>query len=128
LTPSGLYAGESFQFSLDKDRLMNTAAKIVKGMFYHVAGYPLPPDYGARAVPLEDFIEGLSGLPATTQRLYRRLCKQPEVQIGEGVFSYRFFPPDEDVNTSFWIFMFYRSIGFMGVTGKTATLEAEYPT
>src|SRR5205823_3119728 len=60
-TMSGLYAGKSFTYTLEADRLQRTAAKIVKGLFFHISGYPLPDGYGSVAVTAESFCEVLKG-------------------------------------------------------------------
>ena len=123
-TTSGLYAGESFAYSLESDRLMKTCIKIVKDLFYHTTGQPLPEGYEAIAVPLENFCQWLERITRLRSASFSFLQTQPETEIGRGVFSYRTCRRDADPNTSLWLLQFYRSVRFIGGTARNVVAEA----
>jgi len=103
---------------LDVKRLDRTAAKIIKGLFYHTKGYPVPANYSVLAKNLELFMAKPSSVEIA-KLIYNYLlpkCSwvEPTV-IGNDVFRYQIFFESDDVNTVFILMQFYQRWRYFGL-------------
>ena len=102
---------------LDVQRLDRTVNKIVKGLFYHVRGYPVPAAYKVLATNLDLFMEKPNSVELAKlirNYLLPKCSWVTPTVIGEGVFTYQFFSEDDDPNTAFVLMMFYGRWRFFG--------------
>jgi len=67
-SPEGIYLGNSMSYEVNFERLNRTAARIVKGLYMHVTGQPLPANYVACALFSESLI-------AENQNTYVRMLE-----------------------------------------------------
>jgi hypothetical protein len=109
---------------LDVQRLDRTASKIVKGLFYHVKGYPVPRSYKILATNLDLFMEKPSSVEVA-KLIYNYLLPKcswikPTV-IGNNVFSYQIFYEDDDPNTVFVLMVFYERWRYFGLVMEPST-------
>jgi len=105
-------------FGLDVQRLDRTAKKIVKGLFYHVKGYPVPANYKVLAANLDLFMEKPLSVELA-KLIYNYLLPKcswikPTV-IGNDVFIYQVFFEDDDPNTVFVLMQFYKRWRYFGL-------------
>jgi hypothetical protein len=103
---------------LDVNRLDRTVAKIVKGLFYHTKGYPIPVNYKVEAANLDLFMKKPSSVEMAKLIVNYLLPKcswiKPTV-IGNDVFSYQICFDEDDPNTVFMLMVFYGRWRYFGL-------------
>lgn len=99
----------------DNSRVQATVTRIIKGLFYHQTGRPLPREYEANAFEVEDTPEMM---PPQLYEVWETLKTCPQQDI-RNMFSYRFYVMSANPNCSWWLMQFYESILFMGLTRRT---------
>jgi hypothetical protein len=103
---------------LDVQRLDRTAKKIVKRLFYHTKGYPVPANYKVLAANLDLFMKKPVSVDLAKLIVNYLLPKcswiMPTV-IGNDVFTYQVFFEDDDPNTVFVLMQFYQRWRYFGL-------------
>jgi len=105
-------------FGLDVQHLDRTAKKIVKGLFYHAKGYPIPANYKVLAANLDLFMEKPVSVELAKLIVNYLLPKCSWIKpttIGNDVFSYQVFFEDDDPNTVFVPMQFYKRWRYFGL-------------
>jgi hypothetical protein len=118
-TKSGLYVGKTFLMKLDAERILRIVGKIIRGLFYHHLGRPLPADYQV-VCHTTNFVDRLWSDPASNPIrtvLVPWLFTQPSREIGSsGVFRYRWVNLPDAPNMTFFTLRFYDKVEFFGFT------------
>jgi len=99
-SPGGVLLGHSPGFLINRPRLQRCIGKIVRGLFYHHYGRPLPLRY---------LVEDYRMDPNFPDEFKREIARLPLIEIGGGVFGYRFLVSPDEPEIGFWFLMFYRS-------------------
>lgn len=110
-TDSGIYLGHAPVLKFDQDRVNRVSQRIVRGLFFHEKGYPLPAGYEVSGL-LKQF--GMEPL-LETLRQHGVSFPAPRI-IQSGVFAYTFRATSEDPNTTMWLALFYQKLPFVGIT------------
>jgi hypothetical protein len=114
-------------FGLDVKRLDRTATKIVKGLFYHAKGYPIPASYRVLATNLDLFMAKPSSVELAKLIFNYLLPKgswiEPTV-IGNDVFRFQIFFEEDDPDTVFIIMVFYGKWRYFGLVFEPTTPAA----
>jgi len=120
-TQSGLFAGWGTTLRLDYPRILKTAEKIIRGLFYHTTGQPLCRDYSVwcRLGNL-----GFEELPSEARAVLERdvipeLATKPIIHVGSQVFRFRYGLSQDDENAAFFLLGFYERFDFVGFTYPT---------
>ena len=106
-TSEGIYLGAHPIIELEKERFDRVSERIVRGLFYHEMGSPVPAEYVVFNYPQEG---GLTRLGASLEG--RKF--PPLKTVGEGSFSYTFMASVENPNASIWLSFFYGRLPFVG--------------
>lgn len=108
-TESGIYLGTAPVLKIQKERFDRVAQRIVRGLFFHEKGYPVPQGYLVLNIPhqfgIDHVLEVLKDVRIPPLRL-----------VGDGRFAYTFRCTDEDPDSGVWISFFYRNLPFVGFT------------
>lgn len=107
-TPQGLWAGTAPTFKPDWARLDRTADRMVRGLYFHEFGSPIPASH--RVMARIDV-----GLVASQDVIDRVFSKATVRTVWPGVFAYAFAATDDRVGTA-WTLVFYGSAAFVGIT------------
>jgi hypothetical protein len=116
--PTGLLT-PGFTITVKTERLLKTVERTIRGLYYHVSNNePLPA--GSRVwASLYDqaMVEDNEALKAELQNtVVPALAQEPEVQLGDGTFAYRYArDPDHRCCTAWWL-VFFRRFRFVGLT------------
>ena len=100
-------------------RVVRSMVRITKALYYHHAGAVLPPGVGVE-VGAEPQWHHLDEAP----ELIRKLDSQPLVDVGEGVFQYRYLINEEVVGVSIWFLLFYRAVPWITITSSMPARHA----
>ena len=114
-------------FGLDVKRLDRAAMKFVKGLFFHVKEYPVPPNYKVLEANLDLFMEKPSSIKLA-KLIYNYLLPKcswikPTV-IGNDVFSYQVFWEEDDPNTMFILMVFYGRWRYFGLVMENGVSDS----
>ena len=122
-SPQGIFVGTKLGYEVRFDRLFRVLERIVKGLFFHEAGYPLSLDYRP-LIHSRDTIADLSlDFQGEMQRnIISPLWNRDSKEIGTDTFQYRFQLFDEDPHLSAWGLTFFGSIEFLASTGPAKLL------
>jgi hypothetical protein len=127
-TPAGLYLGDAPGFMADLGRLSRVARRVITGLYFHEFGERLPDTH--EAVAWQE--SGLQRVGEATRAQLRQWCNfaqsAPEKTIGEDVFSYWYQPVPDEAHVSVWVLIFYKTVGFIGLTGAKDKLSAARAT
>jgi hypothetical protein len=121
-TDSGLYVGHAPAFTANKKRLLKSAERITKGLFYHERKFRLPDEFQAAGTLASDFLVDLGhdvgDAGQSLRRILRQLLSQESKKLGHGVFEYSvaFLDAFEEPNKSAWYLKFYGTIDFLFFT------------
>lgn len=112
-TSAGLYLGKRPTYKVELFRLDRVAERVAKGLFYHEWKTRLPDSHKMIAYSET----GLENIGTETKNKLRRisgpLFSVPEKVIGPDVFSYRFGRDESNIDCSFWLLSFFRSVRFL---------------
>lgn len=107
---SGIYLGKETAFNFDANRIDRVTQRILRGLFFHEKGYPLPSEYEVFAI-IQQF-----GLEKFLEKLPPRI-QFPEVRIiQDGIFCYTLKETQEDPNSCIWILWFFKKLPLVGCT------------
>jgi len=111
----GLYVGKTGVYEVDHPRLERVAERIVRGLFFHHTGEPVPSTCGVKAWCFEgrtlpdemkqvlgDIVGGLQGSKSH--------------ELGNRTFRYKFSfveESDEHPHSSAWVFSVYEAVDFL---------------
>ncbi len=117
VTSSGLYIGTGVAYIVDERRIVNVIERITKGLFYNDKGYHLPFNYTIRCIT-EDYYSRLKidEQQEINNKFIIPFTKINPKEIGENIFKYYVYFTEEDNNCSVWLFVFYKTVGFLGLT------------
>jgi len=112
----GTYLGQRPAFEYNRIRVQNVINKIVRGLYYHEQKSILPKNAEVR-----DFVLN----PIFDDEFKNIICTLPLFDVGNSVFSYRFFISEKTLEESFWFLMFFdKTLLFI----KTEPNTALHPT
>ncbi len=110
-TKAGIYLGQDSAFKIDVNRIDRVSQRIIRGLFFHEKGYPLPGNYQVIAkiqqFGIDEIFERLEGITFPRFNM-----------IQEGIFSYTYHETIEDVNSGVWLLIFYKALIIIGFTKK----------
>lgn len=113
-TPTGLYLGRHMTIKIDHPRLERVAEKIVRGLYYHEYGTPLP----SNAEIMTMFLH-------TNAKFHAAQPYFPELGVGTrmwpGIFEYSRNRLLGSPEKSMWLMRFYSWAYFWAITGDGAT-------
>lgn len=113
-SPAGLYLGKRGMVKLSRKRINRVAERIVRGLFYHEHGRPVPENYEvANTFRQRDFWDIV--------KQFGSVKFPPWKTFGNDVFSYTFLRTDDDPDSIAWLQLFYGSIALIGFTSKPET-------
>lgn len=115
-TNSGIYLGNRSTYNVDLYRLDRVMERIIKGLFYHHAGYVLPKEYIARSFSVDGLVNDNVWDDPELKNMLGVLSELKPVAIGKNIFSYKFLRLSDDINGSFWLFTFFSKVSFLGFT------------
>jgi hypothetical protein len=119
-TDSGIYLGHAPALKFDQDRVNRVSQRIVRGLFFHEKGYPVPLDYEVFGL-LKQF-----GMEPLLETLQQQGIKFPTLRIIQsGMFTYTFRATTEDPNTTMWLALFYQKLSFVAFTGLPEQLRPQ---
>ncbi len=106
ITPEGIHLPQFSGFEPDKDRLARVAERIIRGLFFHERGCPVPDGYHVTAT-----IRQIGFDPENDLRIHEYFTSAPpEVRrsMQDGAFVYRYskFAHDKDATT--WVAVFHK--------------------
>ncbi len=113
-SPSGLYLGQVLGYTGDKKRLVHVVERIMRGLYYHHFGAPLPHDVSVR----------VWSKPRTM--LESALEHASHGWRGVDTFRYSWVSPSERPTCSIWWLLFYRAVFFACTTGLTEQERVAY--
>lgn len=124
-TSAGIYVGRGGAYDVDLLRLGKVVARIVRGLYFHHYGKPLPTWCVVDTWCVDGFEGADPDVLQTLQSWITRLQQNPPIEIGGGVFKYWHCLADDDAQSdsfsSVWLLLFYESTAFLGVTiGRTS--------
>jgi hypothetical protein len=110
-SPQGsIYLGKRDAFRIDRQRITAVLSRIIRGLYFHELGQPVPTNYQVVAELQPQVNSKLIEMVASIS-----FTSPPKV-VGEGVFEYFFQRVDEDPNSILWVLHFYGcfpAIGFV---------------
>lgn len=116
-TPDGIYLGQQPVYEVNLRRLERVAARIAKGLFYHICKVRLPDHYDMILLSEEEHKYASDEFAERIRtRVLAPLWSAPEHVIGPGVFSYRFMFAADDPNMSAWLLIFFQVVRFLCVS------------
>lgn len=131
-TPSGIYAGRGGAYDVDLARLGKVVIRIMRGLYFHHYGEPLPAWCAVDSWCVDGFEGADSSVLQTLQNWIIQLQRHPPIEIGGGVFKYWHCLADDDAKSdnfsSVWFLLFYESTAFFGVTIGRAPNNMLSPT
>jgi hypothetical protein len=121
-TPAGLYLGKKWSVDVDLTRLGRVISRVVRGLYFHEHGAPLPVSADVSAF-CED---GLSDLPPNAMAQVRDSIVRPlysvkPTTIGNATFEYRHISCREPAHASAWLLQFYADVRFLCITVPSPT-------
>lgn len=117
-TQAGLHLGKRLAFDVNLQCIQRVVERTVRGLFFHVTGQRLHPDYDV-AVHSDDTLREKPEevLEELRQTILIPLARIPPKVIGNGVFMYRFHITNGDPFLSVWALTFYGQVAFLALTG-----------
>jgi len=110
-TEAGLYLGVAPAIKVNKVRFDRVAQRIIRGLFFHEKGYPVPEGYevGNRFYQFgfERMVKSLGNAPFAEQCV-----------IGDSIFIYTFASCTDAPDCTVWLSVFFRGLPFIGYTTK----------
>jgi len=127
-TPGGLFVKAGGELDVNVGRLGRVAARVIRGLYYHHNGWPVPAGYFAYCNLLNVFLTG--GWPkqfrlAVRDELVPALLALAPVEVGKGVFRYWWGVSESDPKIAFccWdLYGRYLFFGFIGLLDDEPTL------
>ena len=124
ISPRGLYKGAAVAYDVDLERVNRVLTRIVKGLFFHEMGYRLP-DTHEVFTAIDPPVDLERERDTNEFRVFAALLTRPIIEIGDGVFSYRFLSSGEDSDSTVWLLTFYGAILAVGLTLPKNRVESE---
>lgn len=103
----GIYLGKQPAFHFDRGRIQTVIDKTIRGLYFKKLRVILPKD-----VVVANFVLN----PIFNDEMKNAICSLPLNNIGNGVFSYRYWVEDTMPEESFWLLMFFDKILFFAKT------------
>jgi hypothetical protein len=110
-TEAGMFLGHQPSIKIEQARVNRVGQRIVRGLFFHEQGEPLPPDY--------EVIFALQQLrnPGLEKSLAGFRFPTPKYPQGK-VFAYTWVAVPEDRWSSIWFMVFFETLACLGFTRK----------
>ncbi len=111
ISPLGLYVGKARAYKVDYPRLERVAERIVRGLFFHHRGKPVPSTCGIKAWCLAG-----RAVPEGIRQVVGGIQGSKSYEIGKRTFRYKFSfveKPGEHPNSSGWLLSIYETIDFL---------------
>lgn len=122
-SPSGLYLANSFELSLDTNRLIRTVNRMVRGLYFEFMRTPLPLGDYTHSMLFSQYVEKHSS--ELEVEFIQHIPQLPGRVIGDGTFEVHYSVLDPKCHMSFWYLEFYKRVAFIGVTGPIETDHLE---
>ena len=118
-TEGGIYLGQVGTYNVEHHRLDRVVCRIIRGLFYHHSGYPVPRDYHV-------FSYCHTGVLPSDRPVAKKYVDFAQVVVQSGeegavnpdIFKYWFVRTAEDPATTGWLLSFFRSLFFLGGTRR----------
>ena len=107
-TNAGIYLGKAGGIQIKKKRIDRVAERIIRGLFYHEFGHPLPQNYQVT----NQFSQ--TGFLNVAKIMKEVRFPEPR-EIGR-VFWYTFAMTKEDPYSGVWLQVYYEGLQFLGFT------------
>jgi len=114
-SPGGIYLGTGQAVQLDTTRVNRVLEKIVRGLFFHRFGRPLPQDATV-------YVEVMPELDRMRSSVIAAALSQAPSFLGD-VFMYRLYFPADGTDATSWALGFYDAVLAIGVTGRLGSSE-----
>jgi hypothetical protein len=118
-TPTGLIVGRQPVMSIDIPILRRVGQRILRGLYFHHFGVPVPERLHVDFVVLADISSRTARDWAEIEPIQRALAEETLYNVGPEVFKYRFRPEGE---RSLWLMSLYDAIDCFGVIQREPTL------
>lgn len=105
----GIYLGKKPAFYFDRPRIQAVIDKTVRGLYFRELDTVLPKD-----AMVANFVLN----PLFKDDFRREICSLPLNDIGNGVFSYRYWADETMLEESFWFLMFFDKTLFFTKTER----------
>lgn len=109
-SPQGyIYLGKKDAFRIDRPRITAVLHRIIRGLYFHEIGRPVPAGY-------QVFAELQPRVNPRLREIVASISFTPPKIIGEGSFEYFFQRVDEDPDSTLWVLHFYGcfpAVGFV---------------
>lgn len=119
-TSAGIFTGFSPTFEFNKDRMLNVAKRITKGLYYHERGEKIPDNFQVLAYWAGDFANDVSDVGKRLRNLSQYVYTQNHKIIGNNVFQYWYSFLDEydekKEGQSVWLYRFYDEVDILSMT------------
>lgn len=115
------YIGQRSIFKIDYPRVEAILVKTVRGLFWSVAGHPLPESHEVRAYVLEAFDDIFWQDKSLVRWVQIGIAQKPHI-LGDNIFSYRYKFSVDDEHTSIWVIEFY---GYYPVIAFTVPINMQ---
>jgi hypothetical protein len=116
VTRSGIYIGTVPTYEVDYSRLDRVLQRILKGLYFHEVGTPVPDSYALTVYS----VEHLQNLDVKTSDHLMRICRglvtQPQREVAKHVFSYWCMAAGDDPGALCWAMTFYDRLAYLGLT------------
>jgi len=106
-----LWLGKSYKMTLDGERMSRIVRKVIRGLYFHVTGKRLPPQY-----VVETHVVGREVPTESIRENERQILDVSETIIGDQAFSFRYVLAPQDEFLSVWRLEFYGVSRYMGYT------------
>lgn len=126
ISQAGLCLGPAQTYRANLKRVSKVPARIVRGLFSKEFKRLLPLNYVCAAYQE-------AGLAAIDQPTYDKIWgvaaelqkEPPKGSKGQGVFSYWYLAASDDPNVTFWLFIFFETVGFIGMTAPLEKIRGD---
>lgn len=110
-SPAGLYLGRSPGLSVETPRLLASAERIARGLYWHHEGRTVPEGYRCRAIWLQH-----PAAPKRDAQIREAMiwaARGSGVDLGAGVFEYQFRPAADLLDAAVVAMRLYRAVDFL---------------
>lgn len=116
-TPDGLALPPKPGYAVDFARLERVVSRIVRALYLVEVRERLPLEVTVRAFAAETLAEiDLATMAELRQDILEPLLRQPVIDSGRGVLTYRWAADPVHATSTAWELVFYHSIVFLGLT------------
>jgi hypothetical protein len=116
VTPSGIFIKKQLALETDMSRIRRVVQRTMRGLFYFHKQHRLPEGYDALICDEDNFRSWPANVTTEIENMLTAILAQRLASIGNGVFSYGFGVDKINPDMTCWVFIFYETIRFIGLT------------